>query len=77
MAIYRVVFHDQGEPWYGLHEVEFDDAGQVAWWNREIAGFKCFWAMKWPHMEVNDDIYEVYDVRNDKGSCLSWNRSRE
>jgi hypothetical protein len=41
VAIYRVVFHDQGEPWYGLHEVEFDDAGQVAWWNKEVAGFKC------------------------------------
>ena len=41
MAIYRVVLHDQGESWYGLHEVEFDDAGQVAWWNKEVAGFKC------------------------------------
>jgi hypothetical protein len=41
VAIYRVVFHDQGEPWYGLHEVEFDDKGQIAWWNSEVASFKC------------------------------------
>lgn len=41
MAIYRVIFHDQGDLWYGLHEVEFDDAGQVAWWNREPARFSC------------------------------------
>ena len=41
MAIYRVVLHDQGESWYGLHEVEFDDVGQVAWWDREVAQFKC------------------------------------
>ena len=25
-----------------------------------IAGFKCTWAMRWPHMEVLEDIYEVY-----------------
>ena len=41
VAMYRVVLHDQGEPWYGLHEVEFDDAGQIAWWDREVASFKC------------------------------------
>ena len=41
MTVFRVVLHDQDKPWYGLHEVEFDNAGQVAWWNREIAGFKC------------------------------------
>jgi hypothetical protein len=41
VAIYRVVFHDRGELWYGLHEVEFDDAGQVVWWNKEAANFKC------------------------------------
>jgi len=40
MAIYRVIYHDQGEPWYGLHEVKFGDDGQVTWWNREPAGFK-------------------------------------
>jgi len=26
----------------------------------EIAGFKCTWAMRWPHMEVLDNIYDVY-----------------
>ena len=41
MAVYRVVFHDQGKPWYGLHEVEFGDAGNVTWWNREPARFSC------------------------------------
>ena len=25
-----------------------------------IAGFKCAWAMRWPHMEVLEDLYEVY-----------------
>jgi hypothetical protein len=39
--MYRVIFHDQGEPWFGLHEVNFDDAGEVTWWNRELVSFRC------------------------------------
>ena len=41
MAIYRVVFHDQGEPRYGLHEVEFSDSGEIRRWNRKPACFSC------------------------------------
>lgn len=26
----------------------------------EIAGFKCLFAMRWPHMEVLEDFYDVY-----------------
>jgi radical SAM protein with 4Fe4S-binding SPASM domain len=26
----------------------------------EIAGFKCAWAMRWPHMELLGDVYEVW-----------------
>lgn len=26
----------------------------------EISGFKCTWAMRWPHMKVLEDMYEVY-----------------
>ncbi len=40
VAIYRVVFHDQGDPWYGLHEVKFDDDGDITWWDREVASFR-------------------------------------
>jgi radical SAM protein with 4Fe4S-binding SPASM domain len=25
-----------------------------------IEGFKCTWAMRWPHMEILEDVYEVY-----------------
>jgi radical SAM protein with 4Fe4S-binding SPASM domain len=25
-----------------------------------IAGFKCTWAMKWPHMEILDELYDLY-----------------
>jgi hypothetical protein len=41
MAIYRVVFHDDSEPWYGLHEVKFDGDGNVEWWDRDAAVFEC------------------------------------
>ncbi len=26
----------------------------------EIAGYKTTWAMRWPHMEVLDDVYDLY-----------------
>ena len=26
----------------------------------EIAGYKCFWAMRWPHMDLVDDLYDVF-----------------
>jgi len=26
----------------------------------EIMGFKCTWAMRWPHMEVLDEIFDLY-----------------
>ena len=41
VAMYRVVLHDQGEPWYGLHEVKYGDDGRVTSWDRDAAGFKC------------------------------------
>jgi len=30
-----------------------------------IAGYKCTYAMRWPHMRVADDMYEVFHDRND------------
>lgn len=27
---------------------------------QDIAGFKCTWAMRWPHMEVMEELYDVY-----------------
>jgi len=39
VTVFRVVFHDQDKPWYGLHEVEFNDAGKIVWWNRDLACF--------------------------------------
>lgn len=30
-----------------------------------IAGFKCSWAMVWPHMETLEDIYETYSDPDD------------
>ena len=41
MAVYRVILHDESKPWYGLHEVRFDDEGKVVWWDREPAQFSC------------------------------------
>ena len=41
MAMYRVIYHDTGEPLYGLHEVRVGDNGEVVWWNREAVQFSC------------------------------------
>ena len=40
MAIHRIIHHDTDEPWYGLHDVKFDDDGNVTWWDREPAQFR-------------------------------------
>jgi hypothetical protein len=43
MAIYRVVHHDadQDVSWYGLHEVRFDNNGEIVWWDLEPSQFRC------------------------------------
>lgn len=34
-------------------------------WASEITAYKCCWAMRWPHMTVLEDIYDVYQDPND------------